>query len=38
MSDPITFVDDLKGLPEEDVRKVMGGNLAQLMHIEEAVA
>jgi predicted TIM-barrel fold metal-dependent hydrolase len=31
MSDPITFVDDLEGLPEEDVKKVMGGNLNQLM-------
>ena len=28
MSDPITFVDDLEGLPEEDEAKVMGGNLA----------
>ncbi|HWE56870.1 MAG TPA: amidohydrolase family protein [Acidimicrobiales bacterium] len=33
MSDPISFVDDLDGLADEDVRKVMGGNLAQLMHI-----
>ena len=28
MSDPITFVDDLEGLPHEDKAKVMGGNLA----------
>jgi predicted TIM-barrel fold metal-dependent hydrolase len=38
MADPISFVDDLVGLPDEDVRKVMGGNLARLMHVEEAVA
>ena len=36
MSDPITFVDDLKGLPDEDVRKVMGGNLNRLMGFDEA--
>jgi predicted TIM-barrel fold metal-dependent hydrolase len=31
MVDPITFVDDLQGLPEEDIKKVMGGNLNRLM-------
>jgi hypothetical protein len=36
MSDPITFVDDLKGLPEEDIKKVMGGNLNRLMGFDEA--
>ena len=36
MSDPITFVDDLKGLPEADIRKVMGGNLNRLMGFDEA--
>ena len=38
MADPITFVDDLVGLSDQDVRKVMGGNLAHLMHIEETAA
>jgi predicted TIM-barrel fold metal-dependent hydrolase len=33
IADPLTFVDELKGLPDEDVRKVMGGNLAALMHV-----
>ncbi|ADP84955.1 amidohydrolase family protein [Pseudofrankia inefficax] len=33
LADPITFVDDLKGLPDDDVRKVMGGNLAGLLHV-----
>jgi predicted TIM-barrel fold metal-dependent hydrolase len=37
MADPISFVDDLKGLPEEEVRKVMGGNLARLMRMSERV-
>jgi predicted TIM-barrel fold metal-dependent hydrolase len=36
MADPITFVDDLAGLPPDDVRKVMGGNLARLMHVDTA--
>ena len=36
MSDPITFVDDLQGLPEEDIRKVMGGNLNRLMGFDTA--
>jgi predicted TIM-barrel fold metal-dependent hydrolase len=31
LADPITFVDELKGLADEDVRKVMGGNLARLV-------
>jgi predicted TIM-barrel fold metal-dependent hydrolase len=33
MADPITFVDDLDGLPGEDVAKVMGGNLSRLMNV-----
>ena len=33
MSDPITFVDELDGLPKEDVAKIMGGNLASLMGV-----
>ncbi len=31
MSDPITFVDDLAGLPRDDQAKVMGGNLERLL-------
>jgi predicted TIM-barrel fold metal-dependent hydrolase len=33
MSDPLSFVDDLAGLSDEDVRKVMGGNLSRLMNV-----
>jgi predicted TIM-barrel fold metal-dependent hydrolase len=31
MSDPITFVDELEGLPGEDIAMIMGGNLDRLM-------
>lgn len=33
LADPISYVDELKSLPDEDVRKVMGGNLARLLHV-----
>jgi predicted TIM-barrel fold metal-dependent hydrolase len=33
MYDPIGFVDQLEGLPEEDKAKVMGGNLARVMKV-----
>jgi len=33
MADPITFVDDLEGLPHDTVAKIMGGNLARLMNV-----
>ena len=36
MADPITFVDELAGLPDEDIHKVMGGNLNRLMGFSEA--
>ncbi|HEX4864616.1 MAG TPA: amidohydrolase family protein, partial [Acidimicrobiales bacterium] len=36
MSDPISFVDDLKGLDEDVIQKVMGGNLARLMKVTQA--
>ena len=36
MADPITFVDELAGLPDEDIKKVMGGNLNRLMGFPEA--
>lgn len=31
MYDPVTFVDELEGLPVEDQAKVMGGNLARIL-------
>ncbi len=36
LADPLNFVDDLKGLPDEDVRKIMGGNLNRLMGFDTA--
>jgi predicted TIM-barrel fold metal-dependent hydrolase len=36
MADPITYVDDLEGLPREDVVKIMGANLAGLMKVGAA--
>jgi predicted TIM-barrel fold metal-dependent hydrolase len=37
LADPVSYVDELAGLPEETVRKIMGGNLAQLMNVADAV-
>jgi predicted TIM-barrel fold metal-dependent hydrolase len=37
LADPASYVDELKGLPDEAVRKIMGGNLARLMGVEDAV-
>ncbi len=34
MSDPITFIDELKGLPDEDIRKVMSTNMQELMGLK----
>ncbi len=37
LADPASYVDELAGLPDETIRKIMGGNLAQLMHVKDAV-
>jgi predicted TIM-barrel fold metal-dependent hydrolase len=37
LADPASYVDELEGLPEDAVRKIMGGNLASLMGVEDAV-
>ena len=31
------FFKYIAGLPEESIRKIMGGNLARLMNVEDAV-
>ncbi|MDX6741048.1 amidohydrolase family protein [Actinocorallia sp. A-T 12471] len=31
LADPVTYVDELKGLSEEDKAKIMGGNMARLI-------
>jgi predicted TIM-barrel fold metal-dependent hydrolase len=33
MADPLGFVDDLTGLADDEIAKVMGGNLARLMNV-----
>jgi predicted TIM-barrel fold metal-dependent hydrolase len=38
LADPLSFVDDLKGLSDEDVRKVMGGNLNHLLRYDQVAA
>lgn len=38
LADPITFVDDLAGVPHDDVAKIMGGNLARLMGVDNTAA
>jgi predicted TIM-barrel fold metal-dependent hydrolase len=37
LADPASYVNQLAGAPEETVRKIMGGNLARLMNVEDAV-
>ena len=38
MADPLSFVDQLDGLPEDDKAKVMGGNLNRLMKVPVAAS
>jgi len=38
LADPVSYVEQLRGLPDDWVRKIMGGNLARLMHVEETAA
>ena len=38
LADPVSYVDELDGLDEESVAKIMGGNLATLMNVFDAVA
>jgi predicted TIM-barrel fold metal-dependent hydrolase len=33
LADPISYVDELEGLPQDQVAKVMGGNLGRLMDV-----
>jgi predicted TIM-barrel fold metal-dependent hydrolase len=37
LADPASYIDELKGVDDESVRKIMGGNLARLMDIEDKV-
>jgi hypothetical protein len=37
LADPASYADELAGQPDETVRKIMGGNLARLMNVEDSV-
>jgi predicted TIM-barrel fold metal-dependent hydrolase len=36
LADPISFVDEIKDLPDDTVQKIMGGNLHRLMNVDPA--
>jgi predicted TIM-barrel fold metal-dependent hydrolase len=36
LAEPATYIDQLAGLAAETVRKIMGGNLARLMNVDDA--
>jgi predicted TIM-barrel fold metal-dependent hydrolase len=33
LADPASYVEELAGLPDESIRKIMGGNLARLLNV-----
>jgi len=37
LADPASYIQELEGVPEEAVRKIMGGNLARLMNVDVPV-
>jgi predicted TIM-barrel fold metal-dependent hydrolase len=37
LADPVSYVEELSGAPEDVVRKIMGGNLARLMNVDDKV-
>ena len=37
LASPASYVDELRGVPEADVSKIMGGNLARLMSVDDTV-
>jgi|TARA_B110000263_G_scaffold245413_2_gene254961 predicted TIM-barrel fold metal-dependent hydrolase len=38
LADPISYVDEISDLPDEDIRKIMGGNMMNLLGITEKVS
>jgi predicted TIM-barrel fold metal-dependent hydrolase len=38
LAQPVSYVEELKGLPYDDVAKIMGGNLAEVMRVGAAAA
>jgi predicted TIM-barrel fold metal-dependent hydrolase len=37
LADPLSYIDELEGLSDESIRKIMGGNLANLMGVGASV-
>jgi predicted TIM-barrel fold metal-dependent hydrolase len=37
MKDPLNFIDELEGLSEDDIEKIMGGNMCELFKIKKPV-
>ena len=33
LADPVSYYDELRGIPEDDIKKVMGGNMMKLMGV-----
>ena len=31
LADPLSYLDELRGLDDDDIRKIMGGNMMQLL-------
>jgi predicted TIM-barrel fold metal-dependent hydrolase len=38
LADPLTFIDELTGLGQEDVEKIMGGNMMKVMRVAKPVS
>jgi predicted TIM-barrel fold metal-dependent hydrolase len=38
LKDPLSFVDELSDLPQEDIEKIMGGNMMKLFKVSKPVA
>jgi predicted TIM-barrel fold metal-dependent hydrolase len=37
LAEPASYLDELAGLPQDDVAKIMGGNLARLTNVQDTV-
>lgn len=38
LSGPLSYVDELEGLPDQDIARVLGGNLAEALNLPFAAA
>jgi hypothetical protein len=37
LAEPLSYYDELQGLPDEDIRKIMGGNMIELLGLTAKV-